>query len=60
MMTRNTKSITAPEKAFWKDAFVACAATLHGITTEEAVTICADFADAALKTYRERIIWRKP
>jgi len=60
MPTQTPKPLTAPEKAFWKDAFVACAATLHVITTEEAVTICANFADAALKTYRERIIWRKP
>jgi hypothetical protein len=58
--------LTAPEKAFWKDAFLACArSTLshHNVSRpapEVASAVCADFADAAMAAYRSRIIWRKP
>jgi hypothetical protein len=60
---RNHKPLTAPEKAFWKDAFIACAqSTLPGkrIAPDQDASICADFADAAMDAYRSRIIWRKP
>jgi hypothetical protein len=64
--TPNAKPLTAPEKAFWKDAFIACA---HSTPPHEdgkppapdvASALCADFADAAMAAYRSRIIWRKP
>jgi hypothetical protein len=64
MTTRSQKPLTAPEKAFWKDAFIACAqSTLlshNGTTPESAANLCANFADAAMDVYRDRIIWRKP
>lgn len=66
MPTTNPKPLTASEKAFWKDAFLACAhSTLlrHNgtrLTPALAVDLCANFADAAMETYRSRIIWRKP
>lgn len=59
MSTKNGK-LTPGEKAFWKDAFIACAR--ETITTDQTpnyAIVCADFADAALAVYRERIIWRK-
>jgi hypothetical protein len=58
-----TRSLTAAEKAFWKDAFIACAkSTLPGkrLEADQDASICADFADAAMDAYRSRIIWRKP
>jgi hypothetical protein len=58
------KPLTAPEKAFWKDAFIACAqSTLPGKRSapEQDASVCADFADAAMDAYRARsITWRKP
>ena len=59
-------SLTAPEKAFWKDAFLACAqSTLlrhdgKRLVPNQDAGICADFADAAMNLYRSRVIWRKP
>src|SRR5258708_32362735 len=55
--------LTAPEKAFWKDAFLACAqSTLlrHNgkLAPETAVELCSKFADAAMDVYRSRIIWK--
>lgn len=65
--TRNHKPLTTPEKAFWKDAFLACAkSTLlghNGSAPDEATADqCANFADAAMDVYRARsIVWgRKP
>jgi hypothetical protein len=66
MPTRDHKQLTAPEKAFWKDSFIACAqSTLlrHNgkrMAPEMAADLCANFADSAMKVYRIRIIWRKP
>lgn len=66
MPTQIHKPLTAPEKAFWKDAFTACAhSTLlrHNgkrMAPEAAAILCANFADAAMDAYRSRIIWRKP
>lgn len=64
MNAKTHKPLTAPEKAFWKDAFVACAqSTLlrhNGTTPELAANLCANFADAAMAVYRERVIWGKP
>lgn len=66
MAIKDHKPLTAPEKAFWKDAFVACAhSTLlrHNgkrMAPEEAANLCANFADAAMDAYRARVIWRKP
>ena len=58
------KPLTNPEKAFWKDAFLACAkSTLPGkrIAPDQDASICADFADAAMDAYRSRAItWRRP
>jgi hypothetical protein len=61
------RPLTAPEKAFWKDAFLTCAQpTLirHNgkrMAPELAAELCANFADAAMDAYRSRwIIWRKP
>jgi hypothetical protein len=57
------KPLTAPEKAFWKDAFLACAkSTLPGkrLAPDQDASICADFADAAMDAYRSRVIWKKP
>jgi hypothetical protein len=56
--------LTAPEKAFWKDAFLACAhSTLRRhngkLAPETAVELCANFADASMDVYRSRVIWRK-
>jgi hypothetical protein len=65
MATQHHKPLTAPEKAFWKDAFLACArSTLlrhngRRLTPKFAAGLCADFADAAMDEYRTRIIWRK-
>ena len=65
-MPSQTHKLTAPEKAFWKDAFLACAqSTLlrHNATRlvpEATAELCANFADAAMDVYRTRIIWRKP
>jgi hypothetical protein len=60
----NPKPLTAPEKAFWKDAFLTRARTMlahqDGIAPDQAASICADFADAAMDAYRSRIIWAKP
>ena len=57
------RPLTAPEKAFWKDAFVACAnSTLlrdNGRSPEATADLCANFADAAMDAYRARsITWR--
>jgi hypothetical protein len=58
------RPLTSPEKAFWKDAFVACAqSTLRHngkhLADDAAATICANFADAAMDAYRARTItWR--
>jgi hypothetical protein len=64
MSTKNHKPLTPAEKAFWKDAFLACAqSTLNGkhLAPDQAtVGFCADFADAAMDAYRDRVIWRKP
>lgn len=66
MPTPNPKPLTAPEKAFWKDAFVACATSTllrHNgkrLTPDYAADLCANFADAAMAAYRARIIWGKP
>jgi hypothetical protein len=63
MPSQTHKPLTAPEKAFWKDAFIACAkSTLPGkrLAPDQDASICADFADAAMDAYRSRIIWRKP
>jgi hypothetical protein len=66
MPIKSLKPLTAPEKTFWKDAFVACAhSTLlrHNgkhLAPEAAAVLCANFADAAMDVYRARIIWRKP
>jgi hypothetical protein len=61
------RPLTAPEKAFWKDAFVACAkSTLQRhngkrMADDAAAALCADFADAAMDAYRARAVnWRKP
>jgi hypothetical protein len=64
MPARNHKPLTAPEKAFWKDAFLACAhSTLlrHNgkRMAPDLAAECANFADAGLDAYRSRIIWRK-
>jgi hypothetical protein len=64
MPSQTYKPLTAPEKAFWKDAFVACAqSTLRHngkhLADDAAATICANFADAAMDAYRARTItWR--
>lgn len=60
------KPLTASEKAFWKDSFLACArSTLlrHNgkhLAPESAADLCANFADAAMGVYRSRVIWKKP
>jgi hypothetical protein len=59
------KPLTAPEKAFWKDAFVACAKSIllrdNGSSPEATADLCANFADAAMDAYRSRsITWRQP
>jgi hypothetical protein len=65
-MTTRHRPVAPSEKAFWKDAFLACAqSTLlrHNgkrMAPEVAADLCADFADASLDAYRSRIIWRKP
>jgi hypothetical protein len=64
MPSQTHKPLTPAEKAFWKDAFVACAnSTLlrdNGSSPEATADLCANFADAAMDAYRSRIIWRKP
>lgn len=59
MTTKNGK-LTPAEKAFWKDVFVACVVlNAPPKSVAERAVGCADFADAALNEYRNRIIWRK-
>jgi len=62
MATRTPKPLTAPEKAFWKDAFLACAQSGKRLAPDQAtVGLCADFADAAMDAYRARAVnWRRP
>ena len=57
--------LTNPEKAFWKDAFLACAKSAllrdSDSSPEATADLCADFADAAMDAYRSRsITWRRP
>src|SRR3974390_566364 len=62
MATSHLKPLTQTEKAFWKDAFIACAPSVlsRGVPPDlVAAAACAHFADAALTIYRDRIIWRK-
>jgi hypothetical protein len=66
MASQNPRPLTAPEKAFWKDAFLACArSTLlkhDGVrmVPQDAAEICGSFADAAMDVYRQRsIVWRR-
>jgi len=59
------RPLTNPEKAFWKDAFLACAqSTLlrhNGTAPESVAELCGNFADAAMDAYRSRsITWRQP
>jgi hypothetical protein len=60
------RPLTAPEKAFWKDALMARAqSTLlrnngKRLVPEATADLCANFADAAMDVYRSRVIWRKP
>jgi hypothetical protein len=64
-MSTKTHPLTPQEKSFWKDAFLACAhSTLlkhdgDRMAPSDAAAICANFADAAMDVYRERIIWRR-
>jgi hypothetical protein len=60
----SARPLTNPEKAFWKDAFLACAkSTLlrdNSSSPEATADLCGNFADAAMDAYRSRsITWRK-
>jgi hypothetical protein len=52
---------TQPERAFWRDAFLAAeVSTLvrhKTISAADLATLSADFADAAIEEYRTRILW---
>lgn len=62
MPTITHKPLTAPEKAFWKDAFLACAhSTLlrhngQRMDPGHAAEVCGNFADAAMDALRSRAI----
>jgi hypothetical protein len=58
-MTTKDHKLTAGEKSFWKDAFIASASGRLAALLPEDAKQCADFADEALRIYRDRIIWRK-
>ena len=57
------KQMTQPERAFWRDAFLAAASALIPLSSsssviKEVVQDAADLADAAVQEYRTRILWR--
>jgi phage gp46-like protein len=62
MEIKNTKGLTQPERAFWRDAFLAAeVSTLirkRHLTPQEVAHAAADYADAAVIKYRERVLWR--
>lgn len=66
MATKNgnhhRKSLTQPERSFWRDVFIALApdkAVEHiDEGNDAAVSATADFADKAVAEYRKRITWR--
>jgi hypothetical protein len=66
-IAETVRPLTAPEKTFWKDSFLACAqSTLQRhngkrLADDAAATLCGNFADAAMDVYRSRSInWREP
>jgi hypothetical protein len=52
---------TQPERAFWRDAFLAAEVATLGrrknISADERAKLAADFADSAVEEYRTRILW---
>lgn len=64
MASRNTKPMTQPERAFWRDAFLAADSAFlirRGTmrSPARAAELAADYADAAVEEYRRRITWRQ-
>ena len=54
------KSMTQPERAFWRDVFIAIAAQCAGgRSNEKLVAKASDVADLAVAEYRQRITWRQ-
>jgi hypothetical protein len=59
------KSMSQPERAFWRDAFVSANQaflTRRGTMRSpvKAAALAADYADAAVEEFRRRITWRNP
>lgn len=63
MATKNgnhRKSMSQPERAFWRDVFKAIAPWHEpDEDIDESVERAADFADKSVDEYRKRITWRK-
>jgi hypothetical protein len=59
-MDKQDKRLTQPERAFWRDAFLAVTSQLFAEprSNDYAATVAADFADRAVQEYRTRILWR--
>jgi len=60
MVTKNHKqSMSQPERAFWRDAFLAGPRPpFQWVSLEEEIKERADFADAAVQELRRRLTWR--
>ena len=60
----NQKSMSQPERGFWRDAFLAAHRSFllrRGTmrSPDRAAELAADYADAAIAEYRHRITWRQ-
>jgi hypothetical protein len=60
MATKNhSKSMSQPERAFWRDVFLR---RIHfwdaDLSIQEATKRAGDYADEAVLEYRKRVTWR--
>lgn len=55
------KSMTAQERNFWKEAFLACPPSLMASPTqlEHQIADRTEFANAAVAAYRHTVTWRQ-
>lgn len=64
MVRDQHRPMSQPERAFWREAFVAANRSFllrrgTARSPHNAAALAADYADAAVDEYRKRITWRQ-